>query len=347
MLLHRFTTLIAAATFVLIVAGALVTSTGSGLAVPDWPTSYGYFMYTFPLSYMVGGIFYEHGHRLIASTVGILMIVLAIWLWWKEPRCWVRRLGLVALAAVVVQGVLGGITVLYFLPTPVSVSHAGLAQIFFCLPVSLALFTSPGWLRGYRDPARSSTCVGAVDDRRLRRLAIAVTGLVYLQILVGATMRHSGAGLAIPDFPLVFGGLLPPAWTAAIGVHYAHRIGALIVTVAIFAVARHVWSRHRQRTELLRPVTFLTGLVFVQIVLGGWTVLSGRAVIVNTAHVAAGALVLATSLVITLRAHRIFFADQPGHRTAGERRDIHVFRASASKEVDVPFFTRDDLGERA
>ena len=139
--LHRYARLLVAATLLLVAAGGMVTSTGSGLAVPDWPTTYGQNMFTFPLGKMVGGIFYEHGHRLIASTVGFLTIGLVIFLYRVETRAWVRRLGLVALGVVVLQGVLGGITVLFFLPDAVSISHAGLAQIFFCLTVSLALVT--------------------------------------------------------------------------------------------------------------------------------------------------------------------------------------------------------------
>jgi cytochrome c oxidase assembly protein subunit 15 len=206
MVLHLFAVLVAASTLVLIFAGGLVTSTGSGLAVPDWPNTYGWFMFSFPLDKMVGGIFYEHGHRLIASTVGFLILVLAFWLWRSEPRRWVRRLGFLALAAVITQGVLGGITVLFYLPDPISISHAGLAQIVFCLTVTIALVTSRGWQRGYADG--SGTTVPADDT--LRTVAGITTALIYLQILVGATMRHTDAGLAIPDFPLAFGQLVPP-----------------------------------------------------------------------------------------------------------------------------------------
>ncbi len=197
MWLHRYAKLVSAATVLLIVAGGLVTSTGSGLAVPDWPTSYGWNMFTFPMKHMVGGIFYEHGHRLIASGVGFLTIVLAFWIWRAERRRWMRMLGLTALGSVCLQGALGGITVLYFLPTAVSTAHAGLAQIFFCMTVAIALFTSPGWTAPKYSP---------VDDHLLRLVATTTTAFIYLQIIVGATMRHSEAGLAIPDFPLVFGG---------------------------------------------------------------------------------------------------------------------------------------------
>jgi len=139
--LHRYLRLLVCATFLLVAAGGMVTSTNSGLSVPDWPTTYGHNMFTFPASKMVGGIFYEHGHRLIASTVGFLTIGLVIWQWRVEPRRWMRRLGIIALGAVIVQGILGGLTVKYFLPAPISISHAGLAQLFLCLVVSLTMFT--------------------------------------------------------------------------------------------------------------------------------------------------------------------------------------------------------------
>ncbi|MGE0703234.1 MAG: heme A synthase [Vicinamibacterales bacterium] len=311
-MLHRFSQLVVACTVVLILAGSLVTSTGSGLAVPDWPTTYGWNMFTFPPSMWVGGIFYEHGHRLIASTVGLLTIVLAVWLWRSETRQWLRKLGVAALGAVILQGLLGGITVLYFLPTPVSTAHAALAEIFFCLTVSIALFTSPGW----------KTPQTAVDDPALRRLATVTTVLVYTQIIVGAAMRHSGAGLAIPDFPLMFGGLLPDHWNAAIGVHFAHRVGALVVTLAVVATAAHIWRHHAGRREFSRPATLLLLLLAVQVTLGALTVLTRRAVWINSAHVVFGALVLTTSLVLALRTWRGSFADAQGRLPFrnGERR---------------------------
>jgi cytochrome c oxidase assembly protein subunit 15 len=293
-LLHYYARFVAAATVVLIFAGGMVTSTGSGLAVPDWPNSYGYFMFSFPLSKMVGGVFYEHGHRLIASTVGMLTIGLAVWLWLAERRRWVQRLGVIALGAVILQGALGGMTVLFFLPAPVSIGHAGLAQIFFCLTIAIALVTSPGWRRGY----------GAADDSRLRRLAVALTALIYVQIVAGATMRHTDAGLAIPDFPLAFGRLVPPQWSSAIAIHFSHRLGALCVLVVASIVIARVWSRHRDRRELARPALLLAVLVGAQIALGALTVLTQKAVLINSTHVVVGALVLATSLVLTLRSFR-------------------------------------------
>ncbi len=296
--LHRYACLVAAATFLLVVAGGMVTSTNSGLSVPDWPTTYGRQMFAFPLSGMVGGIFYEHGHRLIASPVGLLTIGLCAWLWYAEPRRWVRWLGTVALGAVVLQGVLGGLTVIFLLPDAISISHAALAQIFFLLTVTVALVTSRTW----RAPAQP-----VVDDAALRRQMVILTSVVYLQILIGATMRHTGGGLAIPDFPLSYGQLIPPFWNAAIAIHFAHRIGAAIVTTLVIAGAASIWRRHAGRRELRRTAVLLVVLVAVQVTLGAFVVLTGKQPVVNTLHVATGALVLATSLVVTLRTFRLRF----------------------------------------
>ena len=312
MLLHLFALLVAASTALLIFAGGLVTSTGSGLSVPDWPTTYGWFMLTFPLEKMVGGIFYEHSHRLIASGVGALIVILAAWLWKAEPRAWVRRLGYIALAAVITQGILGGITVLWFLPDAVSIAHAGLAQLVFCLTVSIALFTSPGWKRAYthaHDARRS-----VLDDALLRGVAAVTTAVIYIQIIVGATMRHTGAGLAIPDFPWAFGRLIPPAWSGPVAIHFAHRVGALAVTALVIATVGHVLYHHRSRRELLRPSLLLLLLVAVQISLGALTIWTGKHYVINSLHVVTGAMVLGTSLVLTLRAYHARLAG-PEQRT--------------------------------
>src|ERR1700730_9650509 len=191
-MLHRFATVVAACTVLLVLAGSLVTSTNSGLAAPDLPTAYGSNMFSFPPSKWVGGILYEHGHRLIASTVGFLTIVLAAWLAVHDSRRWMKWLGAAALGAVIAQGVLGGLTVLFFLPAAVSTAHAGLAEIFFCMTVAIALFTSPRWLAGYQ---RAGAGPPGADDKVLRRVATTTTALIYVQILIGATMRHTGAGL--------------------------------------------------------------------------------------------------------------------------------------------------------
>ncbi|MEN3339847.1 MAG: heme a synthase [Acidobacteriota bacterium] len=292
--LHRYAKLVVFATMLLIAAGGMVTSTGSGLSVPDWPTTYGWSMFSFPMDKWVGGILYEHGHRLIASTVGFLTVILAIWIWRVEPRAWVRRLGFAALGAVILQGLLGGITVLLFLPPAVSTGHAALAQLFFCITLSVALFTSPGWQSGAPAP----------DDPSLRRTAAATTVFVYVQILLGATMRHTGAGLAIPTFPLAFGHVLPPVWSAAIAIHFAHRAGALVVLAAILTTAAVVYRRQRSVPELVRPATLLVVLALLQATLGAMVVLSGLQPFINTLHVVNGALVLGTSLILTLRAFK-------------------------------------------
>ena len=305
-MLHGFAAFVALSTAVLIFAGGMVTSTGSGLSVPDWPNTYGWFMFTFPLEKMVGGIFYEHTHRLIASGVGFLIVVMAIWLWRSEPRRWVRRLGYIALAAVITQGVLGGITVLYYLPDPISIAHASLAQLVFCLTVTIALATSPGWQRAYvnqRAGVRGERS-GVPYDPVLQKIAIATTLVIYAQIVVGATMRHTDAGLAIPDFPLAFGQIIPPNWDAKIAIHFAHRVGALIVTFLIAATAGHVFFHHRRHRELVRPSLLLLVLLVLQITLGAMTVLTAKHYIVNSLHVVTGASVLVTSLILTLRAHR-------------------------------------------
>ena len=207
---------------------------------------------------------------------------------------------------------LGGLTVLFFLPAAISTAHAGLAEIFFCMTVAIALFTSPAMDRRVRragdDAARSTTPRSAAlatdDDRRS----------IYAQILVGATMRHTGAGLAIPDFPLMFGHLLPDHWDPKIAIHFAHRVGALRRD-ARGGRDRRVTSgaAPRPRRELVtRPAALLVALVAVQVTLGALTVLSRRDIWINSLHVVCGALVLTTSLVLTLRTWRVRFADADG-----------------------------------
>lgn len=298
---------LAAATLFLILAGALVTSTGSGLSVPDWPTTYGYNMFTFPMHLMVGGIVYEHGHRLVASSVGFFTIVLAAWLWVRDSRRWMRWLGVAALGLVILQGVLGGLTVLMKLPPAVSVAHAGLAQIFFCTMIAVAVFTSRGWTEHRY----------VVDDRTLGRLSVVTVAAIFVQILLGATMRHTGAGLAIPDFPLAFGQILPPVWTFAIAIHFAHRVGALVVTVLIGLLVGHVFGRHRETLALGAPAILLSLLLLMQVTLGALVIWTRRDMYVNSAHVMIGALVLATTVVIALRAHRNRFPDAAERQAHG------------------------------
>jgi cytochrome c oxidase assembly protein subunit 15 len=286
---HRFGVLTAIATLFLIFVGGLVTSTGSGLSVPDWPLSYGMLMPP-----MVGNVFYEHGHRMVASFVGFLTLVLAVWTARAESRAGVRRLAWAALATVVAQGVLGGITVIYLLPTAVSVAHACLAQTFFCLVIALAYVTSREWL----GPDTPTT-----DVSRLRGAALAATGMVYLQLMIGAVMRHIGAGLAIPDFPLVFGGVFPPVATVPVLVHFAHRLGALVVLVAVARL--FLCARGTADSRLVRLAATLLALVLFQIGLGAATVLTTKAVTPTTLHVATGAAILGGCWLATLRSFRL------------------------------------------
>ena len=337
-MLHRFAKLVAASTVLLILAGSLVTSHEAGLSVPDWPTSYGWNMFTFPPSMWVANIFYEHGHRLIASSVGFLTIILAIWLWLADPRRWLKWFGVAALGAVIAQGVLGGITVLFFLPAAVSTAHAGLAEIFFGMTVAIALFTSPGWMAGYGTADQASygaapdTGAADIDELTLRRLATATTALIFLQILIGAAMRHTGAGLAIPDFPWMFGHVVPDHWNGRIAVHFTHRVGALFVTAGIGTLSAYVWSHHRGRRELTRPATLIVALVATQVTLGALTVLTRRDVWINSFHVVCGALVLTTSLVLTLRSWRAQFARESQERqSAGStQRKEHIISGASA-----------------
>jgi len=298
--LRRFTKLVAGATLLLIFAGAMVTSTGSGLAVPDWPLAYGMF---FPP--MVAGIFYEHGHRLLAGTVGFLTVIQALWLQRREPKRRVRILGWTSLGAVIAQGLLGGLTVKLLLPPIVSIAHAGLAEIFLCLNVSIAFFTSvaAGNLAGRANGNPYPT---------LRALPV----LVYLQILAGALMRHLGAGLAIPDFPASMGRLVPRFTSTAIAVNYAHRAGALLVALAV--IASLVAMLRSGEAALRRMALLLVAVVAVQIYLGARIVWDGAAdpriyhslvgdpalslAKVTSLHVMTGAATLAISLLCALTA---------------------------------------------
>ena len=288
---HRLSVLLVAATLALIFVGGLVTSTGSGLSVPDWPLSYGMLMPP-----MVGGVFFEHGHRMVASAVGFLTLVLAVWTARAERRAPLRRLAWAALAAVIAQGVLGGLTVIYLLPTPISVTHACLAQAFFCITVALAYLTSREWL----------ALTPAWEDRAgVRGAAVAATAAVFGQLVLGAVMRHIGAGLAVPDFPRMYGRWVPPAEIleqAPVAVHLAHRAGALVV---LFFVLRLALRASRDGDgRLARPAQIALGLVFAQIGLGALTVLTGKAVLPTTAHVATGAAILGLCWFTTLRTRR-------------------------------------------
>lgn len=301
MWLHRFALLTAGSTLGLIYVGALVTSTGSGLAVPDWPLSFGQ---VFPP--MVGGVFYEHGHRLVAATVGLLTMLLAFWVYLTDGRAWLRKLAIVAACAVVLQGLLGGMTVLMRLPAAVSVAHACLAQLFLSAVVGIAVCTGPGWTSG-RD-RRVPTDDGRIS---LRSIATAFAMLVYAQLVVGAVMRHLGAGLAIPDFPLAHGKIIPPLASQAEVIHFAHRVGAVLVAAAALWTCLRVVRRYPEERRLLRPALIAVWLVVVQVSLGAITIWSRKGVVPTSAHVVTGAAILATAVVLALRAHRLLARANP------------------------------------
>lgn len=287
--LRRFTKLVAFATLFLIFAGAMVTSTGSGLAVPDWPTTYGENMFLFPASKWVGGIFYEHGHRLIASTVGFLCILQAIWLQRREPKRFVRTLGWLSLGAVIIQGILGGLTVRFFLPTAISVAHAGLAEIFFCINVAIAFFTSE-WYRRLQTVEKGDAPVA---------LTSSFAGVVYLQILAGALMRHLHAGLAIPDWPLSFGRFIPEFATKEIAANFVHRTGGIVVFALVIALAVRM-LRYENHHPLRVLINVLLTIVGAQVMLGGYVIWSGKQPHITSLHVALGASTLALSLILAL-----------------------------------------------
>lgn len=295
---NRFAWVVACATFFLILAGAAVTSHDAGLATYDWPLSNGQF---FPQ--MVGNLFWEHGHRLIASAVGLLTIALAVSLQIRERRSWVRRLGWIAVAGVVAQGLLGGLTVKMNLPLAVSTAHATLAQLFFLTTVSLVVFTSRSWIT-----ARSSLPEGA-NGISARGLCVASLTLILAQLVLGGTLRHS----ATWDQFL-------PTWLLA-----AHIAGAIIVSIVLGFTAFTLLLRHRDEKFLTRPAVVALALLFLQLLLGLAAYITRAAspygpqplkpmILATIAHVACGALVFAATIVLTLRAFRVLRAE---HRSRG------------------------------
>jgi len=279
--------LTAVATFPLLFVGGLVTSTGAGLAVPDWPTTFGYNMFLYPWSKMVGGIFYEHSHRLVGSVVGFLTILLALSLWYQESRRWLRWLGVAALAAVIAQGVLGGLRVVLLRQT-LAILHACFAQAFFALTASLALFTSAEW-RG--QPGKKI----AADAGRVWHLGVLTSGLLYGQLVLGAILRHTGE------------------WAGP------HMLGAALVAVHVLLLSARVCRNHQDLPALVRSAVLLRNLLVVQLGLGlgaylGKFTVSGAflnpfVVALATSHVVVGALMLVTCVRLTLRAYRLL--DRP------------------------------------
>ena len=278
--LHRFALAVAASTLFLIFAGGMVTSTDSGLAVPDWPLSYGRLMPP-----MIGGIFYEHGHRMIAATVGFLTVVLAVLLTWKEKRPWVKKAGWTGVGLVIFQGVLGGMTVLFRLPPTISIAHACTAQAFFCLTVCLAVWTSSFWNEAALERSEPANTVP------LHRIGLALIAITYIQLIIGATLRHTGHALPF------------------------HISGALLVAIVSVWFARRVWRDHKDVPLLRRIAAGLVSVLVFQIALGiaSYFILIHRfeviptplsALATITLHVAVGAFLLGLAVVATLVAYR-------------------------------------------
>ncbi|MEP6920036.1 MAG: COX15/CtaA family protein [bacterium] len=308
--LHRFTLLLAGATLLLIVAGALVTSHDAGLATSDWPLTEGRFL---PKSEslgitngvnMVGNLFWEHGHRMIATTVGILTVVLVVFLFMKEPRQWVRRLGILSLLGVIAQGLLGGLTVKLMLPLAVSAAHATLAQLFFCTTVALAVFTSKSWIEARPTLEEKGTLP-------VRYLAVAAAITIFLQLILGATLRHS----ATWDRPL------------PTDLVVAHIGGGIAVALMLGATSLMVLRRHAGEKFLTRPAVIALALLGVQLMLGVAAYMARLAspndpqplrpmIGITVAHVACGALVFATSIALTFRAFRVLRATDPSFELA-------------------------------
>lgn len=282
-------------TFLLIIAGALVTSNDAGLSVPDWPTSFGS-IYKIPR--LVGGVRFEHTHRMIAQMAGLLTIILAIWTWRADKRRWMKYLGIGALGTVIAQGVLGGLTVLFFLPAPISSAHAALAQTFFCLTVAIAMFTGPKWVEEIPQVE--------LDTRRptLITLCLLSIFILYVQLLLGAMFRHHGM-----------------SW-------WPHVLNAPIVAIVLTWTAIRALSLYSKIEAVRRPAILLLALLITQLCLGFLAFLTRVAwgqdavqpelpmVMSTVAHVAVGALLLATAVILAIQVWRhipVSFAERvPG-----------------------------------
>jgi cytochrome c oxidase assembly protein subunit 15 len=367
--LFRFAVLTAFATFLLIGLGGLVTSHEAGMSVPDWPTSYGYNMFALPIKFWIGGAFFEHTHRLLASAVGFLTYILVLWIFGKNsrrfmrwsgfvlpvigivseilfpnrwldgvlygaaglvsyvasffwPRCecsekWLRWLGVIAFLLVVAQGILGGLRVVLS-DAVLGIFHGIFAQTFLVLLCAIALFTSRAW---NEFDSRKIIFV----PRGLRSHVLFVTLLIFLQLLIGATMRHQHAGLAISDFPLAHGKIWPDTNPDAIARYNAqrnemngenpitafqvilqmvHRIVAVLILAGVAAAAGLAVKRLGKKDFLTKLAFFWLALIFLQIALGAWTIWSNKAADVATAHVMVGALSLVTGALWCVIAFR-------------------------------------------
>lgn len=319
---HRFAIFLSICILLLITAGSFVTSTDSGLAVPDWPNTYGENLFLFPFSKWIGGIFYEHFHRLIASAVGLFTIILAILLKKYEPQKFVVNLGYLAIFVVILQGVLGGLTVLFLLPPAISISHATLAQTFLCIATSIAFFTSSFWKE---ERLNFNIEVG----KKYYRFAILVFCAVFLQLIFGATMRHFKSGLAVADWPLAFGEIFPSldensileynnqlinqnvrlfadgaiTWYQLL-THMLHRTWAYFVSFGIIFLVCKILKNKILSQPIKNVSYFLILILITQFTLGVLTVLTKKYFIIASIHVTFGALTLAVTLILLLMIYK-------------------------------------------
>ncbi len=317
--LRRLSKLTVFSTLFLIFAGALVKSHEVGLSVPDWPTTYGKQMFAYPISEMVGGIFYEHGHRMVATIVGFFTMVQAIWLGFSQEPQWLKKIGFFALGMVILQGLFGGITVLFFLPPPVSIIHGILAQTFFMTTIVLA----------YGLSIERSKRTEISGPSGVKRGAVIICGLVYVQLILGALMRHTASGMAIPDFPTMGGLWIPtfsetmihninstlfdldidPVSRGQVIIHFIHRLGAIIVTGSIGFFGYKYGSFAKENKLVFAAMVSIIGIVILQFSLGAITVLSERSPYIASFHVVTGAALLGACTLFILRTHPIKWAD--------------------------------------
>jgi len=293
--------------FVLVALGAFTTTIGAGMAFPDWPLSNGSVN---PLGWLTEiDKFAEHSHRISATLMGLVSIILAVWLWLTEARGWLRRLGWMVVGLVVLQGVVGGLRVLldHFQVGLVNTSvgrlfamlHAFLAQAFVCSLFALAAGCSRSWIErggGWTGPASA----------RLRRIGAWCVGLLFVQLSIAAIVRHSFAGMAIPTFPYSTpdGAILPAAWSFGVGIQFAHRLMAGIIGLALAVYGHFLWREPAAPAALRWAGIGLLALVALQIALGAEIIWTGRSVSVTTGHVLVGALTLASTFLVTFFVQR-------------------------------------------
>lgn len=312
--LRIYSKIVCFTTLLLIFLGGLVKSTESGLSVPDWPTTYGYFMFSFPFDQMVGGIKYEHTHRMLASVVGLMTLALTIWLLRSSVASWIKTLGIVAFLTVVAQGVFGGLTVLLHLPVWTSSVHGTLAQAFFLMTIMICY--------GLSKESQNRALEEKKDfNGQFIKMAIIFAGMVFIQLIIGNIMRHTEAGLAVPDFPTMGGRLIPTfdqamldrinTWCfehdrdmvkmGQVHIHILHRIWALLILLKLIYINMLTYKNLLHRPLILKTVFILNAAVLIQIMLGIGTVLSMKEVYTTTFHVALGAIVLGFSFLLVLR----------------------------------------------